>query len=123
MHKAVCVEQMTPVAWQGAAIGTQRFAYHLLNLLRPELCINLFDGHDQRRIADYTNLTVDFVGEFGRRFQPVLGTSLCHRPLEFHDGVGSGRVAPSSDYARCVEARVPDIQVSHTGELSDRLAI
>ena len=81
------------------------------------------DAHDERRIADDSQLAVHDARELVERLEAVLGAGLGDVLLGALQDLRAQTLGHRSEHALDLDTRVPDVEVPHLGELPHRAAI
>ncbi len=120
MGQAELLQQVTTIRLQGGAVAAEEGPEPVHELVSFHPAGELFDGLDERRVADDASLAVDDVGELVEGLHAVSSA-----------GLGHGRLATLGDppvelglhlleQCRGVHPRVPHIQIGHPRELTHR---
>ena len=114
---------MAAVALEALAVAAEHLEDPLLERLALILGNQLVGRNEQRRIADDPRLAIDLVDEAIEGLEAVLLLGLGHvLPRRLHL-LAVGDLGQVGEQGLDVEARVPDVEVPHRGELPHRLAV
>lgn len=83
----------------------------------------LIERHDERRLVDDPDLTVDHVRQLGERRHAVTSSGLRERLL---GSLGHLRLELCAEVLHCgvhIHTRIPDLEVAHTQERLHRAAV
>jgi hypothetical protein len=123
VDESVAVEQVLAIALEAVAIAAKYLAHPVPEVQALIPGEELAHGDDQRRIADDPRLAVFHSDQAIEGLQAVLLLRLrdaLPRSLEIP---GAGDLGQFGQQQIDVEARVPDVEVAHPGELPHCLAV
>ena len=123
LDEPVAVEEVAAVPLEALAVTADHLDDPLLELLALILGDELPGRDQQRRIADDPRLAVDLVDEAIEGLQAVLLPGLRDVLLRRLHLLAVGDLGQVGEHGVDVEARVPDVEVPHRGELAHRLAV
>jgi hypothetical protein len=119
----VPLEQPSAVGAQGPAVGADDTAQELLQLGRLDSGRHVLDRDDERRVADDPAVAVDDLRELREGLHAVLRVRLGHVALELLALLSADPLSRQPLDLVHVDTGVPDVQVRHSGEASDRLSV
>ena len=114
---------MATVSLEALAVTAEQLEDPLLELLGLILGDELPRGNQQRRVADDPRLAIDHTNEAVERSEAVLLAGLLDVLPRLLHRLGGGDLGQVGEEGVDVEARVPDVEVPHRGELAHRLAV
>ena len=123
VHEPILLQQYAPVGLQRLSIAAHEVVHRLRHLVRSRVREELFDGHDERWVADDPWLAVDEVGELGEGLHAVARAGLGQPLLGALDHLRFDLSTELVQQLLDVQPRIPHRQIGHRREAPHRLAV